>query len=79
MYIHIGKNILVNGHKCVGIFNVETLKLSDTNEWMLAKIKDNDKMISLDVENNIVSSEINSHTILKRLPLSDDELLWRKK
>lgn len=79
MYIHIGNNILVSGHKCVGIFNIETLKLSDINKWMLIKISDNDKMISLDIENNIISSEINSNTIIKRIPVSQDELLWSKK
>ena len=79
MYIHIGNNVLVSGHKCIGIFNIETLKLSDANNWMLANIKDNDKMISLDFKNNIVASELSSHTVIKRIPITEDELLWSKK
>lgn len=79
MYIHIGKNILVSGYKCVGIFNIETLKLSDANKWMLQNTKDDDKMISLDINNNIIASELNSQTVIKRTPVSEDELLWSKK
>ena len=79
MYIHIGNNILVSGHKCVGIFNIETLKLSETNKWLLENIQDDDKMISLDLNNNVVASELSSYTIIKRIPVAEDELLWSKK
>ncbi len=79
MYIHIGNNVLVSGNKCVGIFNIETLKLSDVNKWMLEKIKDDDRTISLDTSNNIAASEISSYTIIKRTPVTEDELLWSKK
>jgi hypothetical protein len=79
MYIHIGNNVLVSGNKCVGIFNIETLKLSDVNKWMLEKIKDDDRTLSLDTSNNIAASEISSYTIIKRTPVTEDELLWSKK
>ena len=79
MYIHIGNNILVSGHKCVGIFNIDTLKLSETNKWLLENIHDDDKMISLDLNNNVVASELSSYTIIKRIPVTEDELLWSKK
>jgi hypothetical protein len=79
MYIHIGNNVLVSGHKCVGIFNIETLKLSDVNKWMLEKVNEKDQMISLDINNNNVASEISSYTIIKRESISEEELLWSKK
>lgn len=79
MYIHIGNNILVSDHKCVGIFNIETLKLSDDNKWMLNKISENDKMVSLEKDNNIVASEVSSFTIMKRITIKEDELFWSKK
>jgi hypothetical protein len=79
MYIHIGSNILVSGNKCVGIFNVETLKLSDDNKWMLNNISNNDKTISLDIKNTIIASEVSSYTIIKRTTIKKDELLWSKK
>lgn len=79
MYIHIGNNILISDHKCVGIFNIETLKLSDDNNWMLDKINNNDKMISLDIDNNKVASEVSSFTIMKRITIKEDELFWSRK
>ena len=79
MYIHIGNNILISGHKCIGIFNIDTLRLSEVNKWMLEKINNNDKMISLDLNNNILSSELSSYTVIKRIPVTEDELLWSKK
>ncbi len=79
MFIHIGNNILISDHKCVGIFNIETLKLSDENQWMLDKISDKDKMISLDIDNNKVASEVSSFTIMKRITIKEDELFWSRK
>ena len=78
MFIHIGKNILVSDRKCVGIFNIETLKLSEENKWILKKTGDNDKMVSLDIDNNIVASEVSSFTIMKRITIKEDELFWSK-
>ena len=79
MFIHIGNNILVSDRKCVGIFNIETLKLSDENKWILKNISDNDKMVSLDIDNNIVASEVSSFTIMKRITIKEDELSWSRK
>jgi hypothetical protein len=78
MYIHIGSNILVSGNKCVGIFNIETLNLSDDNKWMLNNISNNDKTVSLDIKNNIIGSEVSSYTIIKREAIKKDELFWSK-
>lgn len=79
MFIHIGNNILVSDRKCVGIFNIETLKLSEENKWILKKTGDNDKMVSLDIDNNIVASEVSSFTIMKRITIKEDELSWSRK
>lgn len=79
MFIHIGNNIIVNDNRCVGIFNIETLKLSEDNKWMLDKINANDKMVSLDIDNNKVASEVSSYTIIKRVTVKEDELFWSKK
>ena len=79
MFIHIGNNILVSDRKCVGIFNIETLKLSEENNWILKNTGDNDKMVSLDIDNNIVASEVSSFTIMKRITIKEDELSWSRK
>jgi hypothetical protein len=78
MYIHIGNNILVSANKCVGIFNIETLKLSDDNKWMLNNISNNDKTVSLDIKNNLIGSEVSSYTITKREAIKKDELFWSR-
>ena len=78
MYIHLGSNILVSGDKCVGIFNTETLKLSDDNKWMFNNIGNNDKTVSLDIDNIIIGSEVSSYTIIKRIAIKKDELIWSK-
>jgi len=78
MFIHLGSNILVSGNKCVGIFNKETLKLSDDNKWMLNNISNNDKTVSLDKENILIGSEVSSYTIIKRTAIKKEELIWSK-
>ena len=78
MYIHLGSNILISGDKCVGIFNTETLKLSDDNKWMFNNIGNNDKTVSLDIDNIIIGSEVSSYTIIKRIAIKKDELMWSK-
>lgn len=79
MFIHIGNNILVSDRKCVGIFNTETLRLSDDNKWLFENIKENDKMISLDINNNMLASEVSSFTIMKRVTIKEDELCWSRR
>jgi len=79
MFIHIGNNILVSDHKCVGIFNIESLKLSEDNKWMLDNISEKDKMISLDIKNNKLASEVSSFTIMKRIMIKEEELIWSRK
>lgn len=79
MFIHIGNNILVNGGSCVGIFNIETLRLSDENSWLLKNVNDSDKTLSLDINNTVVSSEVSPFTIIKRDNIKKEELYWSKK
>ena len=78
MFIHLGNNVLISANKCVGIFNAETLKLSDDNKWMLGNIGNNDKTVSLDTDNIIIGSEISSYTIIKRIAVKKEELIWSK-
>lgn len=78
MFIHIGNNVLISDRKCIGIFNIETLKMSDDNKWMLNNVSKNDKMISFDSDNKITASEISSYTVIKRLTMKADEIFWSK-
>ncbi len=78
MFIHIGNNVLISDRKCVGIFNTETLKQSETNSWMFDKIKDEEKLVVVDVKNNITGTGVSPFTVIKRKSINEDEIVWSK-
>lgn len=77
MFIHIGTNIIISDKKLIGIFNRETLLLSTDNAWLLQKIGTNDKTITIDIKNNILSSTVSPYTVIKRTEL-DEDFVWRR-
>lgn len=78
MFIHIGNNVLISDRKCVGIFNTETLKQSEVNSWMFERIKDDEKLIVIDVKNNITGTAVSPFTVIKRKSINQDEIVWSK-
>lgn len=78
MFIHIGNNVLISDRKCVGIFNTETLKKSEVNSWMFEKISDEEKLVVVDVKNNITGTGVSPFTVIKRNSINKDELVWSK-
>lgn len=80
MFIHIGNNIIVSGKDCIGIFNIETLKLNnEDNKFFLKDVSDIDKLISINETNEIKSSFVSPFTVIKREAINDDELIWSRK
>jgi hypothetical protein len=77
MFIHIGDNIIVSDKKLVGIFNRETIEMSDDNEWLIKQVADKGKTIALDRFNTIMSSSVSPFTVIKRTALDEDSV-WRK-
>jgi hypothetical protein len=77
MFIHIGNNICVSDKKLMGIFNRQTLILSNDNEYIITKINNDDKTIAIDRNNNILSSNVSPFTVIKRTSL-DEDFLWRR-
>ena len=67
MFIHIGNNVLISDRKCVGIFNTESLKKSEDNNWVFEKIKEDEKLIVIDVKNNITGTEIGRASCRERV------------
>ena len=78
MFIHIGNNVLISDRKCVGIFNTETLKESEINSWMFDKIKEDEKLIVIDVKNNITGTGVSPFTVIKRKSINEDEIIWSR-
>lgn len=80
MFIHIGNNIVVSDKDCIGIFNIETLKLNnEDNNFFLKNVSDIDKLISVNEKNEIKSSFVSPFTIIKREAINEDELIWSRK
>ncbi len=77
MYIHAGNRIIVSDRKTIGIFNVESIKLSDDNERYLNNIKENDKTIIVDEYDHCIISNVSSYTIISRT-LIDSKKVWSK-
>ena len=77
MYIHIGNNIIVSDKKLIGIFNRETLIMSNDNGWITKLVDGTDKTIAIDSKNIILSSNVSPFTVIKRTSLKDD-FMWRR-
>ncbi|PKL38981.1 MAG: hypothetical protein CVV44_08925 [Spirochaetae bacterium HGW-Spirochaetae-1] len=78
MFIHLGNKKLVSDTKTIGIFNVDTLKQSDLNEWILHEIDEKDKSVAIDEDNNVLSTRVSPFTVIKRTAITKD-FVWRKK
>lgn len=62
----------------MGIFNTETLKQSEINSWMFDKIKEDEKLIVIDVKNNITGTGVSPFTVIKRKSINEDEIIWSR-
>ncbi|HPS56494.1 MAG TPA: hypothetical protein PK514_00165 [Spirochaetota bacterium] len=78
MFIHIGSNLTISDRVCVGIFNVETLGLSEENKWITDNLKPEDKVAVIDVNNKITATNVSPFTIIKRDSIDKEELIWSR-
>lgn len=78
MFIHIGNNLTISDRICVGIFNVESLGLSDENKWITDNLKPEDKVVVIDINNRITATNVSPFTIIKRSPIDKEELIWSR-
>ena len=77
MYIHIGDNKQVSAAKLVGIFNIESLKLSADNAYLLKKAGEDDKLLAVNIKNETICSKVSPYTVIKRALIIEDAE-WRK-
>ena len=77
MYIHIGDNKQVSSTKLIGIFNIESLRLSADNADLLKNINEDDKLLAVNVKNEIICSRVSPYTVIKRASIIEDAE-WRK-
>ena len=78
MHIHAGNRVIVSDEKIVGIFNTETILMSEENERYFDKIRPEDKTIIIDRSDNTITTGVSPFTIMKRTELQGN-IVWRKK
>lgn len=78
MFIHIGNNMTISDSLCVGIFNSETLGLSEENRWITEKLNPEDKVVVIDINNRITATNVSPFTVIKRDPIDKEELVWSR-
>jgi hypothetical protein len=78
MHIHAGDRIIVSDKKIIGIFNAETILMSELNKEFFNKIKPGDKTVVIDRTNNTLSTGVSPFTVIKRTELKC-EFVWRRK
>ncbi len=78
MHIHAGNKIIVSDKKIIGIFNTETILVSQVNKRFFDKIKPEDKTIIIDRLDNSLTTGVSPFTVIKRTELKDN-IVWRKK
>ena len=77
MYIHIGDDKQVSVAKTVGIFNIESLKISTDNAYLLKNAGEEDKLLVVNTKNEITYSKVSPYTVMKRTSIIEDAE-WRK-
>ncbi len=78
MYIHTGNKRIVSDKKIVGIFNIETLRLSKINKRYFDEIQPGDKTLFVDRKNNFITSNVSSYTVISRITPGCN-FFWRRK
>jgi regulator of extracellular matrix RemA (YlzA/DUF370 family) len=77
VYIHLGEKKIISDRKYVGIFNAETIMMSSLNVWIKDNIKDNNRSIAININNDIIGSGVSPFTVIKRTSYKKD-LIWSR-
>lgn len=78
MFIHIGNKEIVSDDKVIGIFNVDTMELSDLNEEYLDEVKKDTKSVIIDDDDEVIVSKVSSYTLIKRIPIDPKDCIIYK-
>ncbi len=77
MYIHLGDRKTISDKTCIGIFNAETIYLSEDNEWIIRHLSAEDKSVAVNENGEIICSRVSPFTVQKRTSIEND-LVWRR-
>ena len=76
LFIHIGNKKIISDTGVIGIFNIETLTMSEYNLQFLTEVDLGDKTVVVDESNKCIVSKVSSYTVIKRTAVSD--FIWRR-
>lgn len=76
MFIHIGNREIVSDEKIIGIFNADTLEMSERNEEYLDEMKSNSKTVIIDDDDEVILSIVSSYTIIKRTAIDSKDCIY---
>jgi hypothetical protein len=77
MHIHAGNRIIVSDKKIIGIFNTETILMSQKNNRFFDKIGSEDRTIIIDRSDNAITTGVSPFTVTKRTELQA-KFVWRR-
>lgn len=80
MFIHIGEREVISDKECVGIFNVETLLLSDENKAFIEGLDKKGKTVAVLADGSLVVSKVSPFTVITRTSIKENkDIIWSKK
>jgi len=77
VFIHVGERKIISDRNIVGIFNAETLAMSEENNRYTSRLGDNIKTVVIDTSDSIISSGVSPFTVIKRTTISKD-CVWSR-
>ncbi|MDA3899951.1 MAG: hypothetical protein PF637_05460 [Spirochaetes bacterium] len=78
MIFHIGKREVISFDSIIGIFNSESIEISEYNNYYKEEMNSSTRSIIVDCDDEIISSEISSYTLMEREIINSTELLWKR-
>ena len=76
MIFHIGKRNVISIDSVIGVFNSETIENSLLNEYYKEEVNEKTKSLIIDIDDEIIISEISSFTLIEREIINKNEMLW---
>ncbi|HMB19978.1 MAG TPA: hypothetical protein VKQ10_02835 [Spirochaetota bacterium] len=77
MFIHVGERKVISDKKIVGIFNAETISMSEENVRYMEHLEDGVKTVVIDTMDTIITSGVSSFTVIKRININKD-CVWSR-
>lgn len=77
MFIHVGERKVISDKNIVGIFNAETISMSEENVRYMGHIEEGVKTVVIDTMDTIITSGVSSFTVIKRININKD-CVWSR-